>query len=89
MSDTLDEEIANLRRDSERRGRNVVVIAGVALIAVGALLAFLGLTYEHPPERLAMRDVPRGAEYGLLAGGIGAAVLGLVALVRALRSRRA
>lgn len=89
MANKLDDEIADLRRDSERRGRNVVMIVGVVLIALGALLAFLGLTYEHPAQRLATKTVPRGAEYGLIAGGIGAAVLGLVVLVRAMLSRQA
>jgi hypothetical protein len=77
----------DLQRDAKRRGLLVAAIAGLALIALGVALFFLGMNFEEPADRLATRSVPAIAPIALSVTGVIVALGGVVMIVRGLRSR--
>ena len=68
-----------------RTGAIVAAIAGVALLALGGFLVYLGATYVEPAERIATRPVGDVPPFVLrIVGG----AIGLVGIVIAAGSRR-
>lgn len=79
---------ADLSRSARRRSVVVISIAGLFTVAVGALLFYLGITYEEPAERLATRPVGSTAPIVLTIAGAIVALFGLVLVVVGARSGR-
>ncbi|HSD88742.1 MAG TPA: hypothetical protein VLB44_14540 [Kofleriaceae bacterium] len=77
-----------LSRSTKRRAVVVFAIAGLTLVAIGALLFYLGATFEEPAERLSTRSVPSIAPKALCAGGVAVALAGLWMAVRGATRRR-
>lgn len=76
-----------LSRGTRRRGILVSAIAGLVIVGLGAVLFYLGMTFEEPAERIATRSVPRAAPIALSVGGAIVALGGLVVAVRGMRRR--
>ena len=74
-----------LRNDTRRRGMLAGAIAGLALVALGAFLVYLGATWVEPAERVSTRSVPKVATIGLCVAGV---LVGLSGIWIAIRSRK-
>jgi hypothetical protein len=91
MANPDEQLLADLKRDTNRRLVRILAVVGIVLLAVGGGLLALGLTYDEPPQRLATKSVPRGAEIALIVAGALSALVGVAMLLRsviALRSKR-
>jgi protein-S-isoprenylcysteine O-methyltransferase Ste14 len=74
-----------LSRDAKRRARQVGLVVGVVLAALGMVMVFLGVTWVEPTERLGSRSVPAIAPIALgIAGGL-VILAGVYSMLRALR----
>ena len=82
-----DRDIAALGRDTKRRGIMIATIAGLALIGLGVVMVWLGVTFVEPAERIATRSVPKAAPIALDAVGVVIALAGLWTIIRGLRAR--
>jgi uncharacterized membrane protein len=85
VADGDDQLLADLRRDSRKRGLRILAIMGLVIMLVGIGLIALGFSYEEPSDRIATRKVPQGAPIGLMIFG-GLVALGGIGLL--VKSRR-
>jgi hypothetical protein len=82
-----DDEARALSRRAYQRAILISAIACLALIGLGSIMLYVGMTFVEPAERLATRSVPQLAPIALSLGGLIVALGGSALVIFGKRSR--